>query len=97
MKKRIISTLFIAFCCLFLMPQTAKADSTYSMIAPGTTSQTATTLPQDGKDYVANFILPDTSGNFKFTVPENTQRFYNLYVKQISPSKVYLAEESQLE
>ena len=55
MKKKLLTSIFALLVCFLISAVPAKADSSYTMITPGTSMETAATLPDDGHDYVAAF------------------------------------------
>lgn len=85
MFKRMICLVLALSMMLSLNPVVTKADSTYSMIAPGYSADSAVSVPVDGMDYVAN-IEAGTTENlyFMFDVPQNAQTFYTITYKNLS-------------
>lgn len=84
MKKVIC---FIMTVCLLVgfAPSISKADSTFTMITPGYTADTAAIIPTDGTDYVATYDSQDIDDlYFKFTVDSQENIFYNVYYKNLS-------------
>lgn len=85
MFKRMISLVMALSIILSLNTADVKADSAYSMIAPGYSADSAAAVPVDGKDYVATIDSEDTDNlYFKFEVPENSNAFYTVTYKNLS-------------
>lgn len=84
MKKVIC---FIMAVCLLVgfAPSVSKADSTFTMITPGYSADTAAVIPTDGTDYVATYDSQEVDDlYFKFTVDTKANSFYNVYYKNLS-------------
>lgn len=85
MFKRMISLVLALSIILSLNPAVAKADSSYSMITPGYSVDSAAVVPTDGKDYVATIDSAETENlYFTFEVPQNSNGFYTVTYKNLS-------------
>lgn len=88
MKKiigKIVNWILVCGLLITMIPVVTKADSTYTRIMPGYTSDLATTIPVDGTDYVATFESGDIENMyFSFEVPESSDNFYSIYYKNLS-------------
>lgn len=85
MFKRMISLVLALSIILSLNPAVAKADSSYSMITPGYSVESAAVVPTDGKDYVASIDSAETENlYFMFDVPQNAETFYTITYKNLS-------------
>lgn len=83
--KKMLCLFFALSMMLSLNPVVTKADSTYSMITPGYSAESAASVPVDGKDYVANIESGTTEDlYFMFDVPQDAQTFYTITYKNLS-------------
>lgn len=85
MFKRMICLVLALSMMLSLNPAVAKADSTYTMITPGYSAESAASVPVDGKDYVAHIDSTETEYlYFAFDVPQSGDTYYTINYKNYS-------------
>lgn len=85
MFRRLTGLVLALGMILSLNPVVTKADSTYTMITPGYSVESAAPVPVDGHDYVATIDSADTEDlYFAFDVPTDSNSFYTITYKNLS-------------
>lgn len=85
MFRRLTCLVLALSMILSMNPVVTKADSTYTMITPGYSVESAATVPVDGHDYVATIDSTETEDlYFAFDVPADSNGFYTVTYKNLS-------------
>lgn len=86
MKKiigKIVNWILVCGLLITMIPVVTKADSTYTRIMPGYTSDLATTIPVDGTDYVATFESGDIENMYFSFEVRNHLIIFILFITRI--------------